>query len=492
MTWPARLFGLLATATACASAQVTLSTIQDGVTSPAGQVYDFSSVALGSVADVQFQLTNAGSSPVYLTDLALAGTTSQTPPYAPNFSVVCPLSPDLCGASSLQQLPILMNPSGTLDFTVQFEPLQLGLPSAVMTVAAGNTITLFLSGAGVPGLTVLLNNQALAAGQTIPFNSVTVGSSQTVALKLTNQTNALLGVPAIPRLAGGSFSVAGIALSATSVPAGSSTELDVIFTPVAAGPVQATLTIGLNTYPLQGIGLAPPPPVLPVPSLQLNLATTASAQQGTISVSLASAAASSGTGTVTLGFQSAVGGASSDPTVAFSDGTSSTTFTVAQGASVGQFGGEPSVSFGTGTTAGTLVFTVTLGSNPPQNTSVTIPAALIGIDAAVAQRNVECDPALVYCTTANVQLQINGWDNTRSASQIAFSFYNSSGAAIQPSPITVDAATPFQQYFAGSALAGVFGVAALFPVNGDADDVVAALVQITNSVGTVQSTSITF
>ena len=59
-----------------------------------------------------------------------------------------------------------------------------------MTVAAGNTITLFLSGAGVPGLTVLLNNQALAAGQTIPFNSVPVGSSQTIALMLANQTNA--------------------------------------------------------------------------------------------------------------------------------------------------------------------------------------------------------------------------------------------------------------------------------------------------------------
>ena len=492
MTRATGLFVLLAAA-ACASAQVTFSTVQGGVATPTGQIYNFGSVALGSVADVEFQLTNTGASAVYLTDLALAGDSSQTPPYTPNFAVACALSADLCGAAPTQQLPILINPTGTLDFTVQFEPSQLGSPSAVMTVVAGNTITVFLSGSGVPGLTVLLGNETLASGQTISFGSVQVGSSQTMALMLANQTNVLLAVPTVvPPPTGGSFTVAGSALSATSVPAGSSTELDVIFTPAATGLQTATLTIGLDSYPLQGQGLAPPPVDFPVPSIQLNLATPASAQQGTLSVSLAAAAASSGTGTVTLAFQSVVEGVSGDPTVTFANGTNSATFTVAQGASSGQFAGAPSVSFGTGTTAGTLVFTVTLGSNPPQTTNVTIPVAVIGIDAAVAARNVECDPALIYCTTTNVQLQINGWDNTRSASQLVFSFFNSSGAAIQPSPITVSAATAFEQYFAGSDMAGVFGLYALFPVTGDADVVVAAQVQITNSAGTVQSASITF
>jgi hypothetical protein len=485
------LFLLLAAA-ACASAQVTLSTVQSGVATPVGQVYAFGSVALGSVADVDFRLTNTGSAPVYLTDLSLAGTSSQAPPYTPNFSVACALSPQLCGGAQMQQLPILINPTGTLDFTVQFEPFQLGLPSAVVTVAAGNTITLFLTGTGVQGLTVLLDNQPLAAGQTVTFGSVQVGSSQTIALTLANQTNALLAVPAIPPLTSGGFSVAGSALTATSVPAGSSTELDVIFTPTAIGPQQATLTIGLSGYPLQGTGLAPPPAVFPLPSIQLNLPAPASAQQGTLSVGLASASASSGAGTVTLAFQSAVEGVSGDPTVVFADGTNSATFTVAQGASAGQFGAEATVSFGTGTTAGTLVFTVTLGSNPPQITNVTIPAAVIGIDAAVAERNVACDIALIYCTATNIQLQINGWDNTRSASQLVFSFFDSSGAAIQPSPITVSAATAFQQYFAASDVAGVFGLYALFPVTGEADLVVAAQVQIINSAGTVQSASITF
>src|ERR1022692_2969709 len=497
MSRPAGLFVLLAAA-ACASAQVTLSTVQGGVAKPAPSVYDFKSVALGSVADVDFRLTNTGSSPVYLSELALVGTTSPTPPYTPYFSVVCALSPDLCGGAPLQQLPILINSTGTLDFTVQFEPFQLGSPSATMTICAaavceGNTISIFLTGTGVPGLSVLWNNQPLGAGETVTFGNVQVGSSQTIALTLSNQTNppVPLTVPAIPPLTGGTFSLAGSALSGPTVAPGSSAELDVIFTPTAAGAQQATLTIGLLTYPLAGTGVAPPPPVFPTPSIQLNLATPASAQQGSLSVNLASGSVSSGSGTVTLPFQSAVSGVSDDPTVTFADGTRSASFTVAEGASAGQFAGGPSVSFGTGTTAGTLAFTVTLGSNTTQ-ANVTIPAAVVGIDAAVAARNVACAPTLLYCTTTNVQLQINGWDNTRSTSQLVFSFFDSSGNAIAPGNITVAAASTFQHYFAGSTLAGVFGLHALFAVDGDSNQVVAALVQIINSVGTVESEKITF
>ena len=478
MSRPSAVFVLLAAA-ACASAQVTLSTVQDGVASLT-QAHDFGSVGLGSVADVEFQLTNTGATGIYLTSLGFSG------PYAPDFSVVCPLSPDLCGSAPLQQLPILINPSGTVDFTVQFDPLQLGSPSTTMNITAGNIIpTVFLTGAGVPPLTVLLNNQPLGAGETIDFGNVQAGSRQTIKLMLANSPNNVpLTVPAIPTLATGAFSLAGSALSGPTVAPGSSAELDVIFAPTAMGPQQAILTIGLLTYSLQGTGGAPPPPVCPAPSI-LTPTTLASAQQGTLSVSLTSPSASPCPGKVTLTFQSAVSGVSDDPAITFADGTRSAVFTVAEGA-------PANVAFGTGTTEGTLVFTVTLGSNPAQTTKVAIPAAAIGIDAAVAVRNVACDPSAVYCTTTNIQLQINGWDNTRSTSQLVFSFFNSSGSAIAPGDITVAAGSAFQQYFASSDMAGVFGVTALFPVTGNSDDVVAALVQLTNSVGTVESAKITF
>jgi hypothetical protein len=276
--------------------------------------------------------------------------------------------------------------------------------------------------------------------------------------------------------------------------------LDVTFTPTTTGPQQATLTIGLLTYPLQGTGVAPPPPVFPAPSIQLTLATPGSAQQGSLSVSLASASTASGSGTVTLAFQCqrslvpkcgdpTVTVPCDDPTVTFADGTRSATFTVAEGASTGQFAGGSSVSFGTGTSAGTLVFTVTLGSNTAQ-ANVTIPPALVAINAAVAASNVECDPALVYCTPTNIQLQINGWDNTwdntqpTSANQIVFNFFDSSGNQISPHNITVDETTAFQSYFQCSDLGGVFGLTAFFPViegSGVVATVATAVVQIFNS-----------
>jgi hypothetical protein len=484
-------FLLLFAAAACAPAQVTLSTVQNGVATLMGDGIDFGKVPIGSVADVQFRLTNTGSQSVYLTNLAIKE--QLTPPYLPSFSVACALSPDLCGSSTTQQLNIKMSSEGTLDstldFTVQFQPSQVGSKSAEITVNANPSKV--LSGTGVPGLTVLLNNQPLAAGQTLSFGSVQVGSSQTVKLTLSNKTGASLNLPAFPVPSGGDFTLGGAALSTPAVADKSSVELDVIFTPHAAGVRNATLTIGLLSYPLQGTGLAAPPLIFPTASMQLNLVTQASAQQGSIGVNLASASPSSGTGTITLSFQSSVAGVSDDAAIAFADGSRSASFTILQGASAGQFSGAAGIAFGTGTTAGTLNFSLHLGASTT-DINVPIAGAEIGVDAAVAARNVQCAPTLLYCTATNIELQLNGWDNTRSISQLEFSFFDAAGNAIAPGTISVAAASAFQQYFAASTLGGVFGVHALFPVNGDSNQVVTAQVALVNSAGTAQTAKITF
>jgi len=478
---------VLLAAAACASAQVTLSTVQGGVATPVGEAVPFGSVAAGwDVSDIVFNITYTGSAPTYyLTYFNL----QQDTPFS--FSI---LKTDWQSES----LPVAI-PVGGLNFTVRFQPNRtaVSFPATlqVQDPTSPDSITVILFGQGIPGFTVVAANQPLSAGASIPFGSVQVGSSHSVTMTLTNpppppgQTGTSLMVGAIA-FQGSAFQLAGASPAGALVPSGSSAELQLIFSPTAAGPQQGTLTIGVASFPLNGTGVAPPPPVFPTPSIQLNLATPASAQQGSLSVNLASGSVSSGSGTVTLAFQPAVSGVD-DPTVTFADGTRSANFTVAEGASAGQFAGGPSVSFGTGTTAGTLVFTVTLGTSTAQ-ANVTIPAAVVGIDAAVAARNVACAPAVVYCTTSNVQLQVNGWDNTRSASQLVFSFFDSSGNAIAPGNITVSAASAFAQYFAGSGLAGVFGLNALFPVNGDSNQVVAAVVEIVNSAGTAQSTKITF
>ena len=456
-----------------AAAQLSLYTVQDGVATAAGAIYDFGAVSVGAASSVVFRLEYTGSAtPYYLTYFSLLGA---------GFSVP---------QKDWTELPVAIPTSG-LNFTVQFQPGEPGSYGANLQLNQTDGISTILVATGVPGFTFLLNNQALAPGQTVAFGSVQVGSTETLKVLLANQTGAALTVPAIPPLTGSDFSLSGAALSGPVVAPGASAELDVIFAPGAAGQRQATLTIGELDFPLEGVGVAAPPPVLPPPSIQVSLAVAASAQQGTVSVSLASACPVSAGGTVTLAFQPLSAAAVEDSSIAFSDGSRSANFTVAEGAATGQFSAGPTAAFGTGTTAGTLTFTVTLGSNTAQ-ANVAIPPAPVGIDAAVAARNVGCLPSEVYCTTTNVQLQINGWDNTRSASQIGFTFFDSAGNEIAPGAIAVDAASDFQGYFAGSDLGGVFGLAAFFPVNGDANQVVAAQVQITNSAGTTETARITF
>ena len=464
-----------------ASAQLSLYTVQGGVETPVGESSDFGSVANGDSADVVFRLQYTGSAtPYYLSYFSVAGI---------GFSVA---------ATDWQTLPAAFPASGYLDFTLNFTPNNPGTQpenySAILLTYGTqgvDNIQVYLLGTGTPGLTVLLNNQPLAAGQTIGFGNVPVGSTGTVKLILANQTNAALTVPAIQPLTSAAFSVAGPAVSRPSVAPGSSAELDLLFTPTVTGSQQATLTIGVLSFPLQGTGTPGTPPVVPQPTIQVNLPTVASAQQGSIAVNLAAASTASASGTVTLAFQPSVAGVTDDPTVTFSDGTRSASFAVAQGASAGHFSAGSSASFGTGTTAGTLVFTVELGSNSAQ-AKVVIPKVIIGIDAAVAARDVSCAPTELYCTATNIELQINGWDNTQTASTIVFSFYDSSGTLIAPGNISVDSTSAFQQYFPTSGLGGVFALNALFPITGNADQVVAAEVQLTNSAGTAQTTKITF
>jgi hypothetical protein len=268
-------------------------------------------------------------------------------------------------------------------------------------------------------------------------------------------------------------------------------ELDVTFSPTSNGAQQATLTIGLLTYPLLGMGTAAPPQTFPAPSIQITLSAPASGIQGSLSVTLASAPASSGAGMVTLAFQSAVTGVSDDPAITFQDGTRSAAFTVTEGSTRASFSDAPTVAFETGTTAGTVVFSVTLGAEAAQS-KIVIPPAVIGIGTASAARNVACAPSIVYCTTTNIEIQVTGWDNSRSAGELTFSFYDSNGNAIATG-IAVNAASAFEQYFSTSTLGGVFGMDAIFPVNPNvSDSVTTAVVQLSNGVGTAQSAQITF
>jgi hypothetical protein len=214
-------------------------------------------------------------------------------------------------------------------------------------------------------------------------------------------------------------------------------------------------------------------PPLPGASIVFASSVGASAQQNSITIPLASASQITGNGTLTMAFQPSVAGVADDPAIQFLSGPFRVaTVSVAIGATSATIGGQSSMAFQTGTTAGTITFTLTL-NKATQQLSLNIPAAPIILDTVTAVRRLGA-----------LDVAFSGFDNTYSASQLAFTFYDLTGKAVPQGAIDVDASTPFQQYFSATPAGGSFALLATFLVTGDTTQIGSVTAQVTNSVGT--------
>jgi hypothetical protein len=244
--------------------------------------------------------------------------------------------------------------------------------------------------------------------------------------------------------------------------------------------VQGTLTVDQRSFVLTGQGLEP---TLPTATIHLGSTVGASAQQNNVSILLAAPSQVTDFGTLTMAFQPSVAGVTNDAAVQFLSGpTRSATVTISPGDTAARFGTQSSIAFQTGSTAGTIVFTLTIPNTPPQQISLTIPPAPIILDTTGAVRRLN-----------NLDVSIIGLDNTYSASQLAFTFYDIKGSTIAPGVVSVDATSNFHQYFFPSSPAGgQFALLATFPVAGDVNVVAAFDLQIINSVGATKTQHIPF
>jgi hypothetical protein len=86
-----------------------------------------------------------------------------------------------------------------------------------------------------------------------------------------------------------------------------------------------------------------------------------------------------------------------------------------------------------------------------------------------------------------VTVDVTGFDNTRSAGMLTFTFYDASGNAIPPGAIAYESASAFDTYFGTSNDGGQFAVSAYFPVTGNPSQVSAFTVALANSIGTATS-----
>jgi hypothetical protein len=106
---------------------------------------------------------------------------------------------------------------------------------------------------------------------------------------------------------------------------------------------------------------------------------------------------------------------------------------------------------------------------------------VVSLDSSQAQR-----------TSAGLDLRLDAFDNTRSASSMTFTFFDQKGTPLPPGAITVDASAALRQFFASSDRGGVFSLHAFFPVNGNPNQVASVEVEMTNSSGTAQTARLPF
>ncbi len=304
---------------------------------------------------------------------------------------------------------------------------------------AVNTTTITLQGNGVAGASITLaGSQAPLAGSlAFDFGAVTVGSSKVQSFTMSNPSAANLTVQTISRDRGRDFLVPSVLQRHVPLASGQTASFQVKFQPLNRSTAQGTLAVDGRSFNLTGLGITPPLEAV-LPSLAINLASTAgaSAQQNNLSVALGSASPVGGSGTLAMQFTPSVPGVADDPSVQFLSGKARlATVNFAQGSSVGTFNGQSNIAFSTGATAGTISFTLTLEDGTPAGqTTLTIPPAAVTLDTATGLRK-----------AGELDVSLTGLDNSYSASQLSFTFYDAAGATVQPGAIPVNVSSTFQQ-----------------------------------------------
>lgn len=425
---------------------------------PVGALVDLGSATPGDSVETKFRVRNFGTAIVSITTLKIADAT--TP-----FKI-----------SAAPSLPIQLAAGSFADFRVAFSPSSTGTFNGLLVV---NGISAALQGSGVPSASLTLGGGTtpLAAGSTIDFGSAQRGTSKPLALLLSNPGKTSITVPVVTVTGTGFRGPIG-ATAPITLAAGQSLSFQIAFEPQSSQPLKGTLIVDQRSFVLTGLGLDPP---LPGASIVLGSQTPASSQQISVSIPLTSTSAVSGSGTLTMDFHPSVPGVADDPTIRFLTGAKrNATVNISTGDTIAKFGTQSSIAFQTGTTAGTIVFTLTLPSSTQQLSLLITPQA-INFDSATGVRRVN-----------DLDVSLTGFDNTYSASQLAFTFYDKKGATMQPGVIRVDASSDFRLYFASSQVGGAFALLASFPVSGDATQVGSVDVQLANSVGMTKTQRITF
>lgn len=432
-------------------AEMKLFVVEQGAERAVGEYYLIGTVSAEGVLDTSFRIRNSSASPDKLYGLNLAGT---------GFSF-----------ASLPELPIELASGAAVDFVVRFNPLDTGLSYPAYLNINGVRATVLVGTATVPATIAKLDGTSktiLASGETIDFGAVERGSQTTLRFELSNLSGQPLTVQRLA-ISGAAFHGPNGAAAPLTLQPAASVLFEIAFAPQAAGAEQGLVELDGRRFVLLGTGKEPDPPK---PQIAVEPQTLRGAQQAKVSVKLASASRTSTSGELSMQFQAGAPGKASDPAVQFpANGQQTISFTVAEGDEVARFAGQPETEFQTGTTAGSIVFTVKLGPHTEQLT-VDVPNAPVVVDTARATR-----------TAAGIEVRTTGYDTSRSATRLTFTFFDRQERAVAPGAIQVDGTEAFRQYFLTTGFGSIFTLLAVFPVRGDASQIGAVEIELMNSLG---------
>jgi hypothetical protein len=365
-------------------------------------------------------------------------------------------------------------PQQSQTLTLQFAPTGTGNFTGALQI---DSFTIFLYATSIPAASLFvqtsagLNQAHEGTPLVLTLNSAFTGQ---LPCMLRNDTTGPVIVNSLA--ASGDWAMVSPPALPLTLQAGGQAAFALAATAPLQGGLEGVVSVDQWSYAIQA------QPVMPAIQLSASSSTLQSGEQATLSIAFSSAPATTTAGTVELTFASSTSVALTDPAILFtSSGTTSAGFTSTAGQTAASFGGQTSLTFQTGTTAGTLHVHASWGSSA-DDLDIALAAAPIAIDTVTAQRQ-----------SGALQIVVTGFDNTRTAGQMNFSFFDSTGAFIG-NPVFADFTQSFYNYFFDTAYnsGGMFKMTTVFPVTGNTGQVNAVQMNLMNSAGDAQTGVIKF
>jgi hypothetical protein len=171
-----------------------------------------------------------------------------------------------------------------------------------------------------------------------------------------------------------------------------------------------------------------------------------------------------------------------DPGIQFQNGERTLTFTIPAGSPAH----IPTILLKTGTVAG--VITIAAKFTPPSGDN--LPGEVPPIRIAVGRTPPAISAVTCTRTPSGFTVVIDGYTNTREATQAMFDFTAASGASLGTSQLVLQTSSLFTTWFASSgADGGVFRYTQPFTVNGSSTSVASVTVRLGNAAGASTSAS---